>query len=383
MSSRINVDLDELGLSGKTASDLAVVIFDYATNYDTYSLDPDVTPTPTEPGASPTPTVPVVTPTPTDPTATPTPTVPVVTPTPADPTVTPTTSVPVATPTPTNPTQAPTKTPTHSPDPDPTSNPPQPTVTPTTTATPTPEVPPLIDSVKVTPSSKTLYVGKTSKITVNLPSALTYKDVTSISYSSNNNSIAVVSTTGTITAKKTGSAAITTKVTINGSSKNFTTKVTVKNPYISLGKKPTTVYAGNSYDFSAKAYGISDKITYSVSDTTLAAINKETGKLTAIKAGSVYVTAKAGSITKKIKLTIKKPYISFTRKQAAVKVLKSFDFNAKAYGVTGKITYSVSDTKLASITKKTGVLTAKKAGTVYVTAKVGNVSSKYKVVIER
>ncbi|MGB8454051.1 MAG: S8 family serine peptidase [Anaerocolumna sp.] len=357
MPSQINVDLNNLGLADKTASDLAVVIYDYAANYNIYLLDRVVTPTPTVPGTSPTPT---------QPEASPTPTVPVITPTPTDPTP----SVPVATPT---------AKPTHRPKP--TSKPPKtPTISVTPTVTQAPEITPVINLVTVTPSTKTLFVGETSKITVTLPS-LNEKEVPSISYRSNNKAAATVSNAGMITAKKAGYATITTKVTLKEFSKDFVTKVTVKNPYVSFGKKPATVYVGNSYSFTAKAYGIKDKITYSISDVKIASINRKTGKLTALKAGSVYITAKAGKVTKRYKVTVKNPYIQFTRKQSTLKVGNSFDFNVKAYGVTGKITYRVSDTKLAAIVKKTGVLTTKKKGTVSVIAKIGTITKKYKVTI--
>jgi lactocepin len=342
----ININLADLGLAGKTASDLFVTIVDYALNQENYLLDKVPTPTPTEP-----------TPTPTNPT-----------PTPTNPT-----------PTPTNPvTPTPTVTPTLPPnnngsDPGPAA--PGPTATPTVTP-----VPPSLDSVKVTPASKTLFPGETSKITVKLP-AVTEKDVTSVTFTSNKKSIAEVSSDGTITAKSAGTALITTKVTINGSSKDFTTKVTVKKPYISFGNKPVTVYTGTTINFEAKAYGVKDKLTYRVSNTKAASIQKESGLLTAKKTGIIYVTARAGSLTQKIKVTIKKPYISFTRKQTPLKAGESFGFNTKAYGITGKITYRVTDTKIAAINKKTGLLKAKKAGTVYVIAKSGTVTAKYKVSI--
>ncbi len=261
VSTPIIADLEDLGLTGKTSSDLAVTIFDYAMNEGTYSLDQ---------GAATTPAVPEVSPTPTVPEASPTPTIPEVS--------------PIPTPKPTQ----------------------KPTQVPTSTPAPTPSPVSYLDFVKVTPSNKTLYIGQTSKIAVTFPSGLTKKDVTSVSYSSGNKSIAAVSAKGIITAKKAGTAAITTKVTINGTSKNFTTKITVKKPYISFIKKQAAVTAGKSYTFTAKTYGISGKITYRVSNTKLAVINKKTGKLTAKKAGTVYVIAKVGTITKKYKVAIKK-----------------------------------------------------------------------------
>lgn len=370
----IDIDLKDLGLSGDTAADLAVIIFDYATNAGIYYLDQGASPSPTDP-ATPTPTGSEPSPTPTESEPSPTPAEPTITPTPAAPTVTPT--VPVT------PTTTPTGTPTHRPDPTsaPTQSPtgaPTASLTPAPTAAPTPQP---VESAEVTPSVKTLFVGETGKITVKLPAGLTDKDTAAITYSSGDKTVATVSSAGTITAIKAGSAVITTKITINGSSVAFTTKVTVKDPYISFVQKTAAVYTGSSFDFNVKLYGIKAKITYSVSDTRLASINKKTGVLTAKKTGTVYVTAKAGSFTEKLKVTLKQPYIGFTQKQSSLKVGKSFDFNVKLYGIKAKINYSVSDTRLASINKKTGIFTAKKTGTVYVTAKAGTYMKRFKVAI--
>ncbi|MDF2588098.1 MAG: peptidase [Anaerocolumna sp.] len=281
----IDINLEELGLTGKTASDISIGMFDYAMNFALYDLSDGTTPTPT-----PTDTV---TPEPTD-TVTPTPT-------PTDtvtPTVTPTTSV------------TPSVTPTATVTPTPTvpSIPGVPVVTttpePTATVTPTKE-PDLVDLVKISPTSKTLYVGKTCDVKVTLPSSLTDKDTTSIIYRTSKTSVATVSKTGTITAKKAGTATITTTVTINNVSKKFTTKVTVKNPYIKFTKKTAKLDIGNTYTFSVKAYGTDETISYSVSNTKIATIDPKTGKLTAKAKGTVYITATAGTVKKTYKVIIK------------------------------------------------------------------------------
>lgn len=81
-----------------------------------------------------------------------------------------------------------------------------------------------IDQVEV-PTSKTLYVGKTYKLNITLPVDAT--DVT-ISYKSSNKDIATINKSGKITAIKSGTVTITTKVTINGVTKSFKTKIKVK-----------------------------------------------------------------------------------------------------------------------------------------------------------
>jgi subtilisin family serine protease len=241
----LNIDLLELDLTGKTASDFSIGMFDYAGNFALYNLSDVITPTPTG-------------------TVTPTPSVP------STPTIPSTPSVPVTTPTP----------------------------------TPT-ETKKLIDLVKVNPSSKTLYVGKTCDITVTLPSTLTKTDTTSIIYRTSNPSVATVSKSGTIKAKKAGSATITTTVTINNISKKFTTRIKVKNPYIKFVKTQNIVKVGKTYSYRTTGYGTTDPITYSVSNTKLATIDSKTGKLTAKAKGTVYITATSGTLKKRFKVQIK------------------------------------------------------------------------------
>ncbi len=74
------------------------------------------------------------------------------------------------------------------------------------------------------------------------------------------------------------------------------------------------------------------------------------------------------------------PKLSLTKKVTSLKVKKSYTFKADMKNVVapGKITWSVNKKDIASINKTTGKLTAKKAGTVTVTATCG----KYKVSVK-
>jgi lactocepin len=281
-STPINIDLADLGLTGMTASDFVVKIYDYAMNQEVYVLTNKETPKPTATPETPSPT----------PTTTPT-----VTPAPESPSPTPTT-VPSTTPS-TNPTTPPVSTLT------PTA-PSTPVVSPLPTKAPGDEKTNYTEKVKVSPSNKVLYIDETSSIVVALPSELTKDDKTSITYSSNKTSVASVSDSGVITANKEGTATITTTVKINDKTKQFITTVTVKKPYIQFENKKTTIKVGNSYTFTVNAYGIKGTPVFSVSNKKLASINKKTGEFKALKAGKVYVIVKIGSITKRIKVTIKK-----------------------------------------------------------------------------
>ena len=97
-----------------------------------------------------------------------------------------------------------------------------------------------------------------------------------------------------------------------------------------------------------------------------------------IKPGKATITFKTvNGIEEKYEVTVKPAVadIKFTQKTDKLKVGKKFKFEAEALNSAGKqdvavngVEWSVTDTRLAKIDKKTGELTAKKAGKVFVKA---------------
>ncbi|WP_455716686.1 N-acetylmuramoyl-L-alanine amidase [Anaerosporobacter sp.] len=73
---------------------------------------------------------------------------------------------------------------------------------------------------------------------------------------------------------------------------------------VTITKKKTTMTAGKSYTFGAKVEGTTSKVTWSVSNKKIGAITKA-GKFTAKRAGKVTITAKAGTVSAKVKVTVK------------------------------------------------------------------------------
>lgn len=65
-----------------------------------------------------------------------------------------------------------------------------------------------------------------------------------------------------------------------------------------------------------------------------------------------------------------------------LKVGSTYQFGAKQEGLKGKITYSVSNKKVATINSKTGMLKALKKGKVTVIAKLGKRQAKVSVTIK-
>lgn len=241
-------------------------------------------------------------------------------------------------------------------------------------------------NVKVTPlevgkpsvrEKMELYSGQSSQLGVDLGE----DDYAAAYYKSSDPSVASVDDDGKVTAKQPGNAELTTKATYYGRTVQLKTKITVKTPYVSITSAPSSIYEGQSANISAKATGVSGNVVWAVDNTSCASVS-DAGKLTAKKAGKVYITAKVGAYQAKKMVVIKKPYIKISSCPATVYIGKAVQLKAQVVGVSGKVTWSVSSRSLASVSAS-GKLSAKKAGKITVTAKLKNYSAKVKVTIKK
>lgn len=169
--------------------------------------------------------------------------------------------------------------------------------------------PSFIQKVETSISKDVLYTGgdteKKAKIEVVVP---TGAKLASLKCRSDNTSVATVSATGAVTAKKPGKAVITINVRLeNGESASIQKVVTVKKAYIKLQKAKYSVKKGKTIQLKAKAYGSSKKITFSIGNANgkkLAKLTKS-GRFTAKAKGSVKVIAKSGKVKKSFSVKIK------------------------------------------------------------------------------
>lgn len=153
-------------------------------------------------------------------------------------------------------------------------------------------------SVKLSKTSLTLKpkASTTLKVTIS-PSKVTDKSVV---WSSSNPKVATVKN-GKITAKAAGTTTITVK-TKDGSNKKATCKITVAD--IKLNKTKATLKKGKSLTLKATVSGKSKKVTWKSSNSKIVSVSK-TGKVTAKKAGTATITAKANGVTTTFKVTVK------------------------------------------------------------------------------
>lgn len=198
-------------------------------------------------------------------------------------------------------------------------------------------------------------------------------------WTSSNAKIAKVDGKGKVTGVKKGSAKITATLA-SGKTLSITVKVqtgTVKTTSVTVNTKNVTVKTGASFQLTASRAPItsSNGITYSSKSTKIATVS-QTGKITGKKAGTTYIYVKSGS--KKVTVKVKVEGVKTTKLTAnatAYTLNRGKSFNWKVTRTPANssegITYTTSNKSIATVSS-TGKITAKKKGTVTITAKSGN-----------
>ncbi len=204
--------------------------------------------------------------------------------------------------------------------------------------------------------------------------------------------VSSVSKKGTfkLTAQNTsGTATITVKLA-SGLSKKITVKVQ-KSSVLATGisglPKSVAIDPGKKYTLKAKVSPITcvSKITYSLSNRKIATVSSS-GVIKGVKSGKAKITVRADkkAVTVSVTVnTIKATKITNVKSSLTLKVKKTAQLVPKLYptGASDKITYTSSNTKVATVTSK-GKITAKKKGTAYITIKAGKASFKCKVKVK-
>jgi len=150
-------------------------------------------------------------------------------------------------------------------------------------------------TVKATASVNTLFVGGTSQVKVDR-TGLTGK----VTYGSSSKSVATVSTSGKITAKKAG----TTTITVKCGSYKATCKITVKKGSLKITSK-TAVTVKTKKTTTIKATATSKaKITYRSSNTKIATVSSK-GVVKGVKKGKAVIYVSSNGVTKKVTVTVK------------------------------------------------------------------------------
>lgn len=259
--------------------------------------------------------------------------------------------------------------------------------------------PPVPEKVDVTPANPVVIRSTTNlNPTVKLKATVSPADADQgITYKTSDDSIASVTSTGTVTAKKAGKATITCTA-INGVNGISTievedlkiTSLTLSSTNISLVRTSTNLKPTTTLTATIAPSNAFVNITFASSNSNIATIDNN-GLITAIAPGEANITCtdtiSGRNATAKVIVSDKTVQnielnpTSSVLTRTSTNPSPTVQINATAKptdAVNTTLTYTSADTSIATVSSS-GLITAKKAGTVDVSVKSGNVTSMYNV----
>ncbi len=246
------------------------------------------------------------------------------------------------------------------------------------------EIPP--QDITLSNDEITLFVGEKEKL-----SAIVSPDNTTnktIVWKSSDESIAMVSSDGTVTAVSVGTAWISaTCGTISATCKVNVNPVTATT--ISITVPDMEVYVGDKVMLSAKITpdNTTDKsVIWTCMTPDIATINSQSGELTAIAPGVAKIMAACGTVTDMATITIKpipatSVAISTEDMTLVVGETRMLTATVRPEGTTDKTVSWDSDNKAIATVAADGTVTAISVGVANITAKCNDVSATCKVTV--
>ena len=226
-------------------------------------------------------------------------------------------------------------------------------------------------TVTLDKTSATVYTGKTASLKTTSNDA-----AKTVTYTTSNNAVATVSSTGVVKGIKAGTVTITATTSTG---LKTTCKVTVKAPSVKFATSSAVVYTGKTATVKATLAGVSS-VTYKSSNTKIATVNSKTGTVKGIKAGTVTITATSGKLKATYKLTVKNPTFTLTKSSATIAKGKTTTIRSKATPVS-TVTYTSSNKKVATVTGK-GVVKGISKGKATITVKCNGITKKFVVTVK-
>ena len=231
--------------------------------------------------------------------------------------------------------------------------------------------------------------GGTEKLEVTYNPEDTTDDKT-ISWTSDNEEVATVSTDGTVTAKGVGTANITATTSKGLEATCKVTVLPVELESIIIKEQNITINKGQSQDLTivyVPENATEDKeITWSSENDEIVSVNED-GKITAHKVGKVTITATAENGKQATTIVdVKSPLESISLNETEKQLNKgetlqlNVIFNPDDTTDDKTITWTSTDNTVASV--ENGLVTAKSAGTAYIKASVGELEVTCKIEVK-
>ena len=149
---------------------------------------------------------------------------------------------------------------------------------------------------------------------------------------------------------------------------------------VTLDKTAAALYTVKTTTLKATTNDSDATVTFESGNTKVATVSSK-GVVKGVKAGTAVITAKVGNATATCKVTVKASTIKFAK--ASVTIYKGKTATVKATATpSATVKYTSSNTKVATVNSKTGVVKGIKAGTVTITAKAGALKTTCKVVVK-
>jgi uncharacterized protein YjdB len=255
---------------------------------------------------------------------------------------------------------------------------------------------PVETSIQITPAAASIPKGSTQTLHAStVMSDGSKQDVSSsTSWQSSNTAVATVDSNGVVTAVSAGSAQVTGNYQAFSSSASLTiTNATVKS--VNITPVLSTIAKGTTAQFIATAFlsdgstqNVSGSATWGSSASSVATVNA-TGLTTALAPGGATISGQFGGKTGKASVFVTAATVTSISMQpldisvsigGALQLHGTGTFSdGSAQNVTGSLTYSSSNTAVATVDAN-GVVHGVAVGTATITAALGSVHTSFQVI---
>ena len=235
--------------------------------------------------------------------------------------------------------------------------------------------------ITVSPSSKTIEVGKTFYVSYSLTPS---NAETSVTWYSDDSSIASVSSSGLVKGIKAGTTYINAK-TSNGKEDWCKVTVTSSSPVeptdITVSPSSKTIEVGKTFyvSYSLTPSNAETSVTWYSDDSSIASVSSS-GLVKGIKAGTTYINAKTSNGKEdwcKVTVTSSSPVeptgITVSPSSKTIEVGGTFyaSYSLTPSNAETSVTWYSDDSSIATVSSS-GLVKGIKAGTTYINAKTSN-----------